>query len=82
MSWVESINIKQHLTEEETPEAVGDACRGILRELEKLSLRTPPRRITDIFKAQAVCGDLRKANKAIEQLYDWADEQRVWLGLL
>ena len=81
MSWVESIDIKQHLTEDESPEAISEACRGILRELKKLRSIVPPRRITDAFKAQSVLGNLRKANKALNDLYDWADERRVWLGL-
>lgn len=77
--WKKTINIKDLLTEEETPEAIKRAADGII---ERLPSTAPTRRLV---KARAMADSdpetaLLLFNDGLGYVYDWADENRVWLG--
>jgi hypothetical protein len=93
--WKHKINIKQHLGTETGNEAIVKAALGISKELRKLpvSIQTcPDFGVADIlfeFSEMAYCAHdpedneslLEEFNYNLNELYDWADDNRVWLGL-
>lgn len=77
--WKQTISIKDLLTEEETPEAIKRAADGIIERLPKTA---PTRRLV---KARDLADSdpetaLLLFNDGLSYVYDWADENRVWLG--
>lgn len=93
--WKHSINIKQHVGSETSNEAIVKAAKGIVKELKNLpvELQTcPDYGVADIlfeFEDMARCQHdpednedlLWEFNYQLNELYSWADDNRVWLGL-
>ena len=77
--WKRTVNIKDLLTEEETPEAIKAAANGIIERL-------PDAPTARLVKAREMADEdpetaLLVFNDGLNRVYDWADENRVWLGL-
>lgn len=92
--WKQSINIKQHLNEGETLEQIIQAAKGVYSELKHLKVDQDDYAFDDIeMQFEDMAGlspetceedseDLREEfNYQLHALYDWADGNRVWLGL-
>ena len=88
--WKHSINIKQHLSNETSNEAIVNAAIGVAHELKRLpdSLEG----LDDIiyeFQDIAECSHNAEDNKdllshfnyLLNDLYDFADYNRIWMGL-
>jgi hypothetical protein len=77
--WKRTLNIKQYLTEAETPEAIKAAADGIIGTLPTSA---PTSRLA---KARDMADDdletaLLVFNDGMDRVYDWADANRVWLA--
>lgn len=76
--WRKKVNIKDLLTEEETPEAIKRAAAGIIERL-------PTAPATALRKASEMADEdpetaLLLFNAGLDTVYDWADRERIWLG--
>ena len=82
--WSHSINIKQFLKE---GEQVSSIVTNVKRELDRLpeSLRLSDTwawdEIIEGFDEAAEEENVELFDDALSNLYDWADENRVWLGV-
>ena len=83
--WRKTVNIKDLLTDDESPEEVVRIAGELTSRLEK-AFPHPDYDLEDIieeFKDIEVT-DKRPVvlfNDTLSRLYDWADAERVWLGL-
>lgn len=77
--WAYKVNIKQYLGGE-SAEEMRATYESIVKEMEPLPVNLP-----DGFHHYAELGikqdDVNIFNLGLAALYDWADEERVWLGL-
>lgn len=78
MAWKATVNIKDVLTDEETPEAIKRAADAIIKRLPGA-----PHRL--IMKARGMANEdpetaLLVFNEGLNRVYDWADQNRIWLG--
>ena len=80
--WSHRINIRQHLTEDESKEAQIAAADGIAKEIKLLPDALWQR------GGKHVCAELRKAaetgnigwfNASLSRVWDWFDEERIWV---
>ena len=83
MTWRYSINVKQYLRQEDPVSLV---AANVQRELQRLpgTLRAQSWAFDDIITGFEEAGeenDVELFDNALADLYDWADEHRVWLGL-
>lgn len=85
--WKHRIDIKQHLGDDTSPAGVRKAAAGVLAELRKVERHfEDDASLTDLMlefgaiseEDDADCDDF---NGWLDELYDWADGRRVWLGL-
>lgn len=94
-SWAYSLDIKQFLSDDTSDRNAAEVANKIAAELRaKLpeSVIDDDMDLADILDeldsfvpancgdgdSENLCGDL---NRVLEDLYDWADRERVWLGL-
>lgn len=91
MGWIVTINIKQHLTGQEDPESVKAAANAIAADLEHkakepgdivayMACMGLPRLAKKLRRAGAT-GKAAAVNGILSELYDYADYNRIWLGL-
>ncbi len=76
--WKRKVEIRDLLTDEETPEAIIAASTGIIERL-------PDAPTSRIAKAMGMANDdpdtaLILFNAGLNDVYDWADYSRVWLA--
>jgi hypothetical protein len=90
-AWKHIINIAQYITEDNSKEAVLKAANGVMSELARL----PQDEETEHFKweFEEIAEQARHAsddeadylvdefNYKLNNLYDWADNRRIWLGI-
>lgn len=81
MNWLYKINIKQYLGEKTNPAAVVKAKREIIRELKTIMpFNTWPegqelvRKLDGVFTCDSF-------NRVLSLIYDFADRERIWLGI-
>ena len=88
--WKHKIDIKQYLGEGTTDEDVVKAAKGIVRELKRL-----PSKLDGLSEAIDEFEDIAESthdpedneylveefNYQLDKLYDWADYERIWMGL-
>ena len=88
--WNHKIDIKQYLGEDDSNAAVVIAANGVIKELLKLpqslnGLQDAISEFEDVAdSAQYEDGDYEwvdEFNYTLDKLYDWANDERVWLGL-
>ena len=85
--WIHKINIKPYISDRTDRAAIVAACKGVLRELDRIAVAFKEGgALGDIMREfQAVLDDeeagIDEFNDVLEWLYDWADANRVWLGL-
>lgn len=86
MDWKYRLNIKQHISSDISPQAIRRCYNGIDKELRRLpSAIRKSGDLPDIMeelKDAAEEGNLTWFNSALSCLYDWADEEQVWLGII
>jgi hypothetical protein len=90
-AWKYRINIAQYITEDDSKDGVLKAANGVVAELAKLPedeetthFRLEFEEIAD--QAKHASDDeveyvVDEFNYQLNNLYDWADDRRVWLGL-
>ena len=91
-TWLTTVNIKDLLTEDDSEEAVITAANGIVGRLRTLA--DPGGSLADSLDTLTLCEilntfkdlaennpDVQEFNWVLDELYDWADDNRVWLGL-
>lgn len=87
--WLVTVNIKDLLGEDESPEAVIAAATGIRQRMANLS-SSPLANDLDLMALGDILSDFADIveapdvsdfNGVLDGLYDWADANRVWLGL-
>jgi hypothetical protein len=89
--WKYSINVKQHLSNGTSNDAIVKAAKGVLSELKRLPehLLSDIEDITYEFEEMVRCTHdpedndnlLWEFNYQLNSLYDWADYKRVWMGM-
>lgn len=77
MKWKQTVKLKHLLTEEETPEAVGAAMNAVAAALTEAF--HPDSELQELIDEMSCCNDLDDANNLLDSLYDWADNNRVWI---
>lgn len=92
MTWQHKINIKQHLNSGQTYLQCTSAARGVMLELCKLPMAKTDDILVSIidefeFMSRESQEDFSAEgfrdifNDLLNDLYDWADYQLVWLGM-
>ena len=77
--WIHKVNIHQHLGEGEDRESIESAYAGICDELKNVPGPQPSefhRRANQAIELE----DVEIFNLGMAHLYDWADDNRIWLG--
>lgn len=83
LGWAHTTKIKHLLTDSEDWESVQRDMNAIADVLEADSfwiLFRPLRKFRNIPKGDGVFGPCDYANKLLDQMYDFADEHRIWIG--
>lgn len=83
--WRKTVNIKDLLGDDESPEAVVRAASQMVQRLRR-AFPDPDNALEDII---AEFNDIDTTDKqplllfndTLDSLYDWADSNRIWLGL-
>lgn len=89
--WNYTCDIKQHMKEFGDLDSLGaKEVRKIVNDI-KTELSKLPEKLRDdgyefsnaieVLDEAANTGDVEVLDDALEQLYDWADDNRVWLGI-
>lgn len=78
MNWKHTIDIKQYIGDDER--TLAERVTGIKEEFEKLPLDVPWD-ISDALDEAQTTDDVETFDDALEMIYDWADENSVWLGV-
>lgn len=86
MAWKMTVNIKPFIGEdasEEGAKRAGMAIHQLLtRRLRGLPLYRDDQELSDILDGLEGVENSDEFNYILADLYDWADENRIWLGLL
>jgi len=81
--WLKTINIKQFLSEEtrdiEIVKNIGESIAGALTRGTK-RFKCDTYGLDDILDMLRDIESLEDFNETLDELYDWADRNRVWLG--
>lgn len=89
MGWATTIKIKQLLTDDESPETAQRTAQAIAAILRKESqgIFLPLLIGADAaFELESIADDMEAAqtcdevNDTLDTLYDWANDNRVWIG--
>jgi hypothetical protein len=81
MSWNHRVKIKHLLTEDETHEAVQTDMSAIADVLDgnSLFILFNTQKFRNIPKGDEVFGPVDYANRLLNELYDFADDMRIWI---
>lgn len=79
--WIHKVNIKRFLSDDTDVEAIKRAYEGITKELKTVPMRLPPA-WHRYAKLAIETKDVNVFNLGMAALYDWADEHRVWMGVI
>lgn len=77
MNWKRIVNIKDLLDPSQPADLVADNIRGRLID----AFGSPDFVLADIITDFGSVGTVEECDGVLERLYDWADANRVWLGL-
>jgi len=81
--WNHTVDIKKHLSRDTSDAACKETGKNIAADLRMLAHRTTRYEETDLdFIIEDLDGvtDVLHLNEILVDLYDWADEEKVWLG--
>ena len=86
MEWKTTVNIKPLIGEDDSEEGA-ERAGDLIGALLSLKLLVHDQYATDqtlrnIIDGLSNVADVDEFNDVLEDLYDWADENRVWLGLM
>lgn len=76
--WKETLNIKRYLTKSEKPEDILRSMQSIARELARS--RVFREQYDGLLEEMKVVDDVDDANAMLGEMYDIADQNRIWLG--
>ena len=75
--WRRTVNIKHLLDPSQSADIVADNIRIRLVN----AFGSPDPELADIITDLSSVGSVEECNGMLDRLYDWADANRVWLGL-
>ena len=75
--WEKTVNIKDLLDPSQTADVVGMRIRDRLIN----AFGSPNFELADIIVDFESVGTVEECDDVLERLYDWADDNNVWLGL-
>jgi len=84
-NWIKTVNIKKHLTGDDSDESAVKVGKAIADELER-GLRQPRHRWREDFDLEEMIEELREVencadlNDVLAGVYDWADANSIWMG--
>lgn len=80
--WKQTINIKQHLSGDVSAEGIKKAATAITSEVAAVTSTAPMIRFVAAYDMADADPEtaLLVFNDAMDRLYDWADDNRVWLA--
>lgn len=81
-NWQNKIKLKHLFTDEEDHNSIQRSMTAIADELDKAPFFQSflaRKKFRDIPKGDDVFGPQDYANKLIEQMYDYADDNRIWI---
>jgi hypothetical protein len=83
MAWKHTVEIRQFITADDSPAASKAAATAIASKLKSALSYTDVdtwelQNIIDNLNDSENCGDV---NAALDDLYDWGDQNRVWFGI-
>lgn len=76
--WLQTINIKDLLTDDEDAETIKAAASGIISRVPKSAPTAKLAKAREMADEDAETA-LLVFNDGLNRLYDWADANRVWL---
>jgi len=80
MDWKHTIKIRQYLTEDSSKKAQIAAANGITKEIQKLPVNSlEGELICNELREAAVTGNLRWFKHSLNELWDWLDENKIWV---
>lgn len=86
MAWKMSVNIKPLIGDDVSEEGAKRAGKGISDLLSRRLLvrdhYATDQTLRNIIDGLGEVEDVDEFNDVLEDLYDWADENRVWLGIM
>jgi hypothetical protein len=80
--WRYTADIKQHLNDAESGEEFFKVRAAVAGELKKAPDYQPGTDLYGIVADLETAINIEQFNEALDELYDWAEFERVWLGLL
>jgi hypothetical protein len=83
MRWLYHVDIKDLMTEEEDYESIKKSMKAIAEVLEKepcFKNFTYLPKFRKIPKGNDVLGPIDYANRLIDRMYDYADDNKIWIG--
>lgn len=92
LKWKHKVDIKQYFGEDDSNEDVVKAAQGIVKELKKLPESLNEFGLLDVISEFEDLSDNAATetsgfewsdefNYTLDKLYEWADDQRIWLGI-
>ena len=85
-NWRKTVNIKDLLTDDDSPENCVRVASVIVERLRKAFPEPPDNLEWILDEFEDISADDKRPsvlfNDTLESLYDWADAERVWLGLM
>ena len=75
-NWRKRVNVKHLFTEEEDYDSVQDSMNKVANTLERENF---PRRLIMKFRTIPEEYSLVVANSLLEEMFDYADRERIWL---
>jgi hypothetical protein len=75
--WKRTVNIKGHLRSEQTADVIALRVRDTIVG----AFGSPDPELASIIEDFESVGTDEECDEVLERLYDWADANRVWLGL-
>lgn len=79
MRWKYRLNIRQYLTEDESRESMLRAAAGIGKEVSLLPVWPKAASIMSELSEAADRGSLTWFNAVLDKLWDFCDEEKIWV---
>ena len=79
MAWSQTIRLKHLLSKDITEETITRLAKGVIEEMDKTDFPTNKfAAALEMTKTNVYAAGLM-VNDAMNSLYDWADDNRVWI---
>lgn len=78
--WATKVEIKQFIDPDQPFDQVRDKIVAVLDRFAKRPGYNDDDELVDIIENLRIAEDIEELDEWLEQLYDWADGMRVWIG--